>query len=159
MIVCNSGPLIALGGIDRLELLRDLFGQVLVPTEVVDEWQKGGIQKTGLEALQGASWIETRAIPSPCDPLLVSLLDLGEARAIELARQLQPALLLMDEARGRRVARDVYGLQVIGTGRVLIEAKRAGLIAQVEPLVSAIREFGYWLSDKIVAEILRQAGE
>lgn len=33
------------------------------------------------------------------------------------------------------------------------------LIAQVEPLVSAIREFGYWLSDKIVAEILRQAGE
>jgi predicted nucleic acid-binding protein len=65
----------------------------------------------------------------------------------------------MDEARGRRVARDVYGLQVIGTGRVLIEAKRAGLIGQVEPLVSAIREFGYWLSDKIVAEILRQAGE
>jgi predicted nucleic acid-binding protein len=159
MIVCNSGPLIALGGIDRLELLRDLFGQVLVPTEVVDEWHKGGIHKTGVEALQRAAWIEPRAIPTACDPLLVSLLDLGEARAIELARQLQPAVLLMDEARGRRVARDIYGLQVIGTGRVLIEAKRAGLITQVEPLVSAMREFGYWLSDRIVAEILRQAGE
>jgi predicted nucleic acid-binding protein len=65
----------------------------------------------------------------------------------------------MDEARGRRVARDVYGLKVIGTGRVLVEAKRAGLIPQVAPLVSAIRASGYWLSDKIVAEILRQAGE
>jgi predicted nucleic acid-binding protein len=159
MIVCNSGPLIALGGIDQLELLRDLFGRVCVPAEVVAEWQHGGIQKIGVDALQRACWIDTASIPTFCDPLLASMLDVGEARAIELARLRQPATLLMDEARGRRVARDVYGLKVIGTGRVLVEAKRAGLIPQVAPLVSAIRASGYWLSDKIVAEILRQAGE
>ena len=65
----------------------------------------------------------------------------------------------MDEARGRRVARDVYGLQVVGTGRVLVEAKRAGLVVSVKPLIEAIRNNGYWLSDRIVAEILEQAGE
>ena len=65
----------------------------------------------------------------------------------------------MDEARGRRVARDIYSLTVVGTGRVLVEAKRAGLIPIVAPLIEAIRNNGYWLSDRIVAEILRQAGE
>jgi predicted nucleic acid-binding protein len=33
-IVCNSGPLIALGGIDQLHLLRSLFGTVCIAAEV-----------------------------------------------------------------------------------------------------------------------------
>ncbi len=93
------------------------------------------------------------------DPLLTSLLDLGESRAIELALRHPPTVLLMDETRGRRVARDVYGLQVVGTGRVLVEAKHAGFLASVKPLIEAIRNNGYWLSDRIVTEILQQAGE
>ena len=159
MVVCNSGPLIALGGIDRLGLLRDLFGVVRVPEEVVYEWQQGGATLTGLDALNLATWIETETLPHAPDPLLVSLLDIGEARAIELAKLHHPSLLLMDEARGRRVARDVYGMQVVGTGRVLVEAKRAGFLDAVRPCLDAIRANGYWISDKIVAEILRQAFE
>ncbi len=50
-------------------------------------------------------------------------------------------------------------MQVVGTGRILIEAKRAGLLAAVRPSLEAIRENGYWISDKIVAEILKQASE
>lgn len=58
------------------------------------------------------------------DPLLASLLDRGEAATIALALQESAALVLMDEVKGRRVARDVYGLAVIGTGRIM-----AGLIS------------------------------
>lgn len=159
MVVCNSGPLIALGGIDRLDLLRDLFGVVRVPEEVATECRHGGTKSTGLEALHRATWIETEALPHAPDPLLVSLLDIGEARAIELAMRHQPCVLLMDESRGRRVARDIYGLQVVGTGRVLVEAKRAGFLAAVRPSLEEIRENGYWLSDQITAEILKQASE
>ena len=65
----------------------------------------------------------------------------------------------MDEVKGRRVARDVYGLAVIGTGRVLVEARRASLISEVRPLIEQMRAGGYWLADTIMAEILRQAGE
>jgi predicted nucleic acid-binding protein len=159
MVVCNSGPLIALGGIDRLGLLRDLFGAFRVPEEVASEWRQGGTKSTGLDALQRATWIETEALPHAPDPLLVSLLALGEARASELAKRHHPCLLLMDESRGRRVARDVYGMQVVGTGRILVEAKRAGLLDTVKPSLEAIRENGYWLSDKIVAIILKEASE
>jgi predicted nucleic acid-binding protein len=159
MVVCNSGPLIALGGIDRLGLLQDLFGVVRIPEEVATEWRQGGKESTGIDALLRATWIEIEALPYAPDPLLVSLLDLGEARAIELAMRHRPCVLLMDESRGRRVARDIYGLQVVGTGRILIEAKRAGLLAAVRPSLEAIRENGYWFSDQIVDEILKQASE
>lgn len=91
--------------------------------------------------------------------MLTAVLDAGEAATIALATQERAALVLMDEAKGRRVARDIYGLRVIGTGRVLVEAKRAGLITHVGPLIEQLRDKGYWLSNAIVAEILRQAGE
>ena len=158
-IVCNSGPLIALGGIDRLDLLQSLFGTVSIPIEVEAECLAGGPARTGREAIQRATWLQVVDLGTSPDPLLTSLLDLGESRAIELALKLKAGALLMDEARGRRVARNIYGLTVVGTGRILVEAKLAGLVAAVAPLVEAIRANGYWLSDRIVAEILRQAGE
>jgi predicted nucleic acid-binding protein len=158
-IICNSGPLIALGGIGQLELLRSLFGTVSIPAEVAVECQAGGVSKTGLQAFQKASWLRIVDLGTTPDPLLTSLLDLGESRAIELALRDQPSVLLMDEARGRRVARDIYGLKVVGTGRLLVEAKQMGAVTAVKPLIESIRENGYWLSDRIVNEILKQAGE
>jgi len=68
-------------------------------------------------------------------------------------------LVLMDERKGRKIARQVYGITVIGTGRLLVEAKRAALIGNVRPAINQMRANGYWLADNIVAEILQQAGE
>jgi predicted nucleic acid-binding protein len=65
----------------------------------------------------------------------------------------------MDEIKGRKIARDIYKLHVIGTGRILVEAKRAGLISEVRPFLQRMRGNGFWLSDRIVAEIVHQAGE
>jgi predicted nucleic acid-binding protein len=36
-IVCNSGPLIALGLLDRLDLLQSIFSEVLIPHAVQQE--------------------------------------------------------------------------------------------------------------------------
>lgn len=158
-VICNSGPLIALGGVDQLGLLRSLFGTVSIPAEVAAECQAGGVSKVGLKAFREATWLQVIDLGTSPDPLLTSLLDIGESRAIELALRHPASVLLMDEARGRRVARDVYGLQVVGTGRILVEAKQAGLIDSVRPLIEAVRGNGYWLADRIVTEILRRAGE
>ncbi len=141
-VVCNSGPLIALGGIDRLDLLRHLFGRVIAPAEVFGEWQAGLRGRVGTEALERANWIEHAELGASPEPLLASLLDAGEAAVIALARQSGAPLVLLDEAKGRRIARDVYGLRVVGTGRVLVEAKRAGLVAEVKPLITAMRANG-----------------
>jgi predicted nucleic acid-binding protein len=42
-IICNSGPLIALGILGRLDILKSLFDEVLVPEAVQREIEQGGI--------------------------------------------------------------------------------------------------------------------
>ena len=158
-IVCNAGPLIALAGIGQLGLLRELFGEVLVADEVRLEVEAGGKSGAGAGMFQTEPGLRVTSLSRKMDPLLASLLDRGEAATIALALQESAGLVLMDEVKGRRVARDVYGLAVIGTGRVLVEARRAALISEVRPLIGQMRANGYWLAETIVAEILRQAGE
>ena len=158
-IVCNAGPLIALAGIGQLGLLRELFGEVLVAEEVRLEVEAGGKSGAGAGMFQTEPGLRVTSLSRKMDPLLASLLDRGEAATIALALQESAGLVLMDEVKGRRVASDVYGLAVIGTGRVLVEARRAALISEVRPLIGQMRANGYWLAETIVAEILRQAGE
>jgi len=158
-VVCDAGPLIALSGIGQAGLLHGLFGEVLVSGKVRDEVEAGGTTGAGANLFADAPWIRVIHLTDPPDPLLETLLDQGEAETIALALQSSAALILMDERKGRKIARSIYGLAVIGTGRLLTEAKKAGLIPAVRPLIDQMRGHGYWLSDKIVTEILRQAGE
>jgi predicted nucleic acid-binding protein len=52
------------------------------------------------------------------------LLDVGEAAVIGLALEEKATIVLIDERKARKVARDIYGLQPIGTTRILVEAKK-----------------------------------
>ena len=67
--------------------------------------------------------------------------------------------VLIDERKGRKVARNIYGLQTLGTVRVLLEAKQSGLIEAVGRPLESMREHGYRIHDDIVQAALRQAGE
>jgi predicted nucleic acid-binding protein len=150
---------IALALIDRLGLLNRLFGRVAVPEEVHREVMEGGRTGAGVAAYQAATWIEVAPLANPVDPLLATLLDRGEASVIQLARERGTSTVLIDERKARRIARDVYRLPVIGTARVLVDAKREGLLASATETLQAMRDVGYYLSDAIMAEVRRQAGE
>ncbi len=89
-VICNSGPLIALGLLGRLELLKSLFDVVLVPEAVQKEIGRGGIKLAGLEDFRRADWIQVLPLQGKRDALLESLLDVGEAAVISLAREQQP---------------------------------------------------------------------
>ena len=67
--------------------------------------------------------------------------------------------MLIDERKTRRIARSIYGLSVFGSARVLVEAKRRGLLENVARALNEMREAGYWIADSIVEEALRRAGE
>ena len=58
------------------------------------------------------------------------LLDVGEAEAIALAIEIQADLLLLDERRGRVVAKEL-GLAVTGLLGVLLVAKQQGHLVAV----------------------------
>jgi predicted nucleic acid-binding protein len=98
-------------------------------------------------------------LSNPVDPLLRTALDVGEAAVIELARELSVNFVLVDERKARKIARTIYGLHVIGSARVLVEAKRHGLLDNVGTALQAMRNGGYWIGDSIVDAALKQAGE
>lgn len=158
-IICNSGPLIALGILGRLDLLRSLFDVVLVPEAVQKEIEPGGVKLAGLEDFRRADWIRIVPLKEKRDELLESLLDVGEAAVISLAREQKASLVLIDERKARKVARDIYGLQPIGTARILVEAKKKYLLPDTTSQFQKLRQEGYWIHASIVETALREAGE
>ncbi len=66
---------------------------------------------------------------------------------------------MMDERKGRKVAANVFHLQVVGTVGVLLRAKREGLISSIGAPLASMVAAGYDIHESILAEALRRAGE
>jgi predicted nucleic acid-binding protein len=153
-VVSNTTPLITLAGVGLLELLPNLYGSVTVAESVIAEYEAKA--RTDDLGLRSAAWLTIVAISVPDD--LAAILDAGEAATIALAQQLKPRLVLLDERRGRRVARE-RGLPIIGTGAVLVEAKRQGLLPAVAPVLDAMVAQGRYISEQLRLTLLGAAGE
>ena len=148
--VANSGPLVALSLAGRLGLLTALFKEIWIPEAVYREVAIAGLGRPGAVALTDATWAD-RVYPAPePDPLLVAELDLGEAAVISLARAHAPCMAIIDEKRGRRIARQVYGLPVKGTAGLLVEAKRRGQLNDLRATLLDLKRAGYYLSDAVI---------
>ena len=158
-LVSNTGPIIALALIDRLDILQSISDHISIPEEVHKEILEGGPFGRGLISYQKASWITVSSLSASIDPLLMTVLDIGEASVIELARQDKADYVLIDERKGRKIARDIFGLKVIGTARILVEAKRNGILNSVEDALKQMKENGYRLHDNIIRYALKEAQE
>jgi hypothetical protein len=66
--------------------------------------------------------------------------------------------LLIDEQRGRNIA-TARGVTVLGSLRILIEAKRRGLIDRAQPLLEAMRSAGYWIDEELLPPFFQEIGE
>lgn len=162
ILVCHTGPVIALAKIHRLSLLQHLgITQVLIPPMVQKElWGKVGPESPTIESALN-TFIQVATLQN-IDPHLEHVtadLDQGEKEALLLAASLQDdVVLLMDDQAGRKVASELR-LHMLGTAGLLLLAKRWGLVERVTPLMDEIRRQGYWLSDALVGRIRRLAQE
>lgn len=156
--VVNTGPLIALSLLGRLDLLPALFREVWIP-EAVHREVSAGLERPGFAELQMPEWLARVRIAPAADPLLVAELDPGEAAVISLARQLSPCVAIIDERRGRRVAASVYGLPIKGVVGLLAEARRRDLVPALRPLLATLREAGYYIAENVVEDACESVGE
>ena len=165
--------MIALASIGKLDLLPRLFGSVSITTQVAQEMITGGpFPDFGvLQAALSQPWLSKVDIADllPDDWLdqcktLMNLyqIDMGESSAMVLAGYVQAQgatpLLVMDDFRGR-VAAQHAGMSMIGTAGLLLLAKQVAAIPSVKTLLLAIRQNGYFVSDRLIEGASRLAGE
>ena len=150
----NTTPLISLAGVDLLNLLPRLYGQVLAPRIVLDEYQ-AKLSPSELDVAQ-MPWftVVDNVIVDPTLPLL----DGGEAAALSLAQTLKARLILLDERKARRIAARL-GLQVAGTLAVLLRAKQQEFIPAIRPYITQMQSQGRRFHPDLIARLLEEAGE
>jgi predicted nucleic acid-binding protein len=156
--ICNTSPLLYLHQIDRLNLLKQLYKTVLFPPAVEAELSAGAEQGINVPRLSSYPWLKRVSLVSDASIPLVTDLGRGEAEVIALGLEHPGSRLILDDTLARRIAQ-LNQLQFTGTVGVIVRAKRVGLVAAVSPIVSQLRKSGLWLSDSLIAEVLRQAGE
>lgn len=160
IVVSDTSPLSNLYVIGQLQLLPRLYGRVIVPRAVMDELLELEAQGHDLSELKHAEWLEVCAVPDSVDGTdLFYVLDRGEAEAIMLSQSLSADWLLMDEAKGRAIAKD-NGLRVIGLLGVLLLAKRTGYVDSVSDMLHAlVTKARFRVSQQLIDHVIELAGE
>jgi len=161
IVVADTGPIIALATLDRIDLLGVFGADILITPRVRRELlSKPESETDEIEQALG-SLIRVREVPllGATTKDAVDRLDPGERDAVSLATALdEETLLVMDDQAGRRVARQL-DCSVTGVIGVLLRAKELGRIEAVTPLLKSMQSRGYWLSDEIIEHARELAGE
>jgi predicted nucleic acid-binding protein len=162
-VVANSTPLIHLAASGDFELLKELFGTVIIPPAVYQEVVTEGAGKPGEAQTRHAAgtWL---AVAGGIDQALVrgiiqsQGLHAGESEVIVLAQSLPADVVVMDDRRAVNYTK-TSGLSVVRTPAVYVTAKRLGLIGSVSPKLDQLRSAGFRLKDGDYEAVLRLAGE
>jgi hypothetical protein len=150
-VIADSSALISLGWVDQLQILPALFCRIIIPPAVAAETTHRG------SALP--TWVDVRPPGRPLDNRVAAAhLGAGESEVLCLGLEVEDAWLILDDGAARARAREL-GLRILGTAAVLVEAKRAGHLAQVRPTLDALLARGFRLDRKVYDRILKAAGE
>lgn len=148
VIVSDTSCLILFSKIDELDLLQKMYGQVFVTPEVLSEFK-----------LVVPPWI---LVESPLNnnfqAALEKSLDKGEASAIALAFEKPNPLLLIDEQKGRRIAKEL-GIQITGSLGIILAAKQMGLINSAGSILDKIKSTNFRISPSLEAAVRKAAYE
>lgn len=165
VVISDASPLICLAAIRQFNLLRLLYGEVLIPEAVWQEitraptFAAAASLQVATEA-RSVGWLQVATAGNrPLVMQLETVLDPGEAEAIALAVECAPSLLLIDERDGRQMARTL-GVPLTGTLGVLLRAKALGHTPAIKPLLTElVAQHHFRLHPSLVHQVLTEAGE
>lgn len=159
-IIVNSTPLLALGKIGKLWILRDMYQEIIIPQAVYREVTEKN--DTASKAVLSAcgDWIKVESIRNVDEYAIYhAKLHAGEVEVMILAQQLPKAdLVVIDDMAARKTA-EFLKLPLSGTVGVLIKAKNKGIVSEIMPIIGELEKNGFFISDRIKNMIKAKVGE
>jgi predicted nucleic acid-binding protein len=124
--VVNASPFIILALSDRLDLLRLAGERIVVPLRVAQEIRRGAVDDAAVRALGSLDWVEIVDAGEPPAGVRRFRLGAGEAAVLTWTLHHPGTTAILDDARGRRVAR---GLGMPVRERSGWSWKRSGVVS------------------------------
>jgi len=156
-VVVNNTPLVVLFLLGRFDLFEMLFGQVLVPQQVFDEF----LATDRTRRWKAFSAQQNLLVISLADPQRMSDfhdLDSGEAAVLALAQERSARLVIIDERKARRYAKRLH-IPLTGSLGMLLLAKANGLLDAIAPSIATLQQSGIYLDSGLIAQALQLADE
>ena len=152
IVVADTSPLNYLIRLGHPDVLREIYGRVLVPHAVLIEMRH---PEAPAEVRAWASappeWLEEREVQQ-IDATLAKERGAGEREAISLALEVKAEILLIDERAGRQQARARH-IEVAGTLAVLLQASLRGYF-DFPVALKQLRQYGFRASQAVEAVML-----
>jgi predicted nucleic acid-binding protein len=148
IVISDASCLIALNNIGLLNVLNELYYEVLITQEVKNEFGEPlpiWIKIVSVQNLQKKRELE-------------EVLDAGEASSIALSLEIEDSILIIDELKGRKIASSL-NIKIIGTIGILILAYKKGLIKDLISVILKLVNNGFRLSDDLLNSIVDQFGK
>lgn len=157
-VICNTSPIQYLHQLQLLHILPALAGRVIIPPAVVEELSQGRTSGINLPDVNVLKWVEIRRPISELAVPLVTDLGSGETEVLMLALEMREAVVVLDDDLARRVA-ETLGLRLTGTLGLLLDAKKAGLIPAIAPLLDQLQTLRFRVAPHTRVAVLKLAGE
>jgi uncharacterized protein len=150
VVISNSSPIIALDQINKLDLLKSLFSEIIIPSAVKREI---------FSVSSVPFWINEHQLTQPIGSQILRIsLGPGESEAISLALEINPRWILLDDRPARRLAESL-GLSVIGTLGILLASKRRGFLPVLRPCLDSLIDHGFRIAPVLYKLVLSDADE
>lgn len=147
-VIADTSCFILLDKIDALSILQQLFRTVTTTPEIAREFGK-----------PLPEWVVIKAVKDTnLQKVMLLQVDPGEASAIALTVESQPALLIIDDLKGRKVA-DRLRLTYTGTLGLLLRAKKEQHIHLLRPYLDKIQSTNFRIHPSLITTLLKEAGE
>ena len=129
-----------------MELLKHLFENVVTTAVIAREFGSTLPQWVHIKEVKDVHFEYTLDV------------DAGEASAISLAMESYRPLLILDDNKGRKLARRL-NLNFTGSLGIFLKAKQVGLIPSVKTIIDKVQQTNFRYTQTVLNEIVLLAGE
>ena len=158
-VIVNTTPLVALCHVGQLDILKKVYGEIMIPQAVYRELSEKKESKCKKQVDASLDWIHVEKIENQmAKSMFKTQLHDGEVEVMILAKEKNADIVIIDDANAKKHAKYLK-LPVTGTLGVLIKAKRQGYISELKPIIQGMIDKYIYISEKLMRLCLEQVNE